>query len=136
MLNRFVYWFWFGLGLSILPIAISCWILCAQHPELSFEQNLINSITKGELLIVCSAILGVNIGDLFREETIERDKALKFSLVGASVIMALFTGGVYIGIATSSKPLSSSLIAYTSLCMLGVTLIICVCSICLVKTRS
>lgn len=136
MLNRFVYWFWFGLGLSILPISISCWILCAIHPEFSFIENLTNSISKGELLIVCTAILGVNIGDLFRDETQERWKLFKFSLVGASIIIALFTGGIYITVATSSQNLSTSLIANTSIVLFIVTICICISSILLPKSRT
>jgi len=136
MLTRLVYWVLFGLSLALLPIAISCWILCASHTELTFFENLTNCITKGELLIVCTAVLGVNIGDLFKEDTAKRFQLLKFSLFGLSTILALFTGGIYVGIATDTKPLAPEMIAETSLSMLAATIIICISSLSIPKLRS
>lgn len=133
MLNRFVYWLWFGLGLSILPIGISFWILCATNPNLSYTENFSSSICKGELLIICTAILGVNIGDLFREPNHPKWNPLKFSLVGASILVSIFAGAIYIYTSVSKEPMSKYLITNTSIILLVVSLVICISSILLPK---
>lgn len=132
---RFVYWFWFGLGLAILPLAISCWYINAINPDKTFYLNLIHTLSNGELLIICCAILGVNIGDLFRDETIEKWKFFKFSFLGASFLTALFCVGIYISISTTREVLSQKLITNTSIILLFVTIIVCLCSLLLPKIK-
>ncbi|MGA9407397.1 MAG: hypothetical protein WBW71_09730, partial [Bacteroidota bacterium] len=72
--NRFNYWIWFGLVLTALPLIVAVWIVIGESAQ---ETTIIVAfkgvISRGELLLVCLSILGANLGDLFKDECLNKN---------------------------------------------------------------
>ena len=124
--ERLIYWLFFGLALAILPVLITFTIIMLQHPAYTLFHGWAESISKGELLIISSALLGINLGDLSREPPAPSFRLFHFFLIGVSVVLAMFTVAVYVFISTTSKPPDSEVLANLSGALLILTSGICV----------
>jgi hypothetical protein len=98
----------------------------------SLATNVIHSISKGELLLVCMSILGVNIGELLKEDT--RLYKTKISLIASSFFIGLFTTYSFAEISTNNQ-ISSAAVASTSFWTFIATILICLGSILLPKIK-
>ena len=89
-LRSFNHWFIFGLILSLLPLLFSTWRLCGNSsPPLSWIDATKLVTLRGELLLVCVALLGGVIGELVKEDS--DWKIFRYWLIGASLVLALFS---------------------------------------------
>lgn len=103
LVERFIYWIFFGLIMAILPVLISFTITILVKPHDYLFNDWIEAVSKGELFIICSALLGVNLGDLSREAPSRRFKLFHFLLVAISVILAMFTLALFVFITNAGK---------------------------------
>jgi uncharacterized membrane protein len=82
------YWLWFGLILTTIPIIFTYWKLRGvRHTEPSYC-TLVSVLSNGELLLVCLALLGANLGDLFRDQAINKNAG--FTLLAMTFVLCLF----------------------------------------------
>ena len=114
LIERFIYWIFFGLILAILPVLISFMISIIVEPKNYLFNDWIEAVSKGELFIICSALLGINLGDLSREAPSPWFKLFHFLLVAFSVILAMFTLAIFVFI-TNAKAGTVSHEAITNL---------------------
>jgi len=124
------HWFWFGLIITIAPIIFGIWKLKGIETQLSIWGAFAKVIQNGELLLVCMALLGVNIGELIKEET--EWKKVMTALIGFSIIMSLFVTYSFAEINVSSN-MDTDYVVTTSRTLFLSTLGICIASIILPK---
>jgi len=119
--------------MSVLPILISWYVVCYMNDKTP-AYNLISILSKGELLIICSTILGVNIGELSTDSVQLRWKPLKIVLVALSIILSLFTLGAYVAVTVLADK-TNGMALDSSIVFLLATIVICVSSIALPKAE-
>ena len=133
MVNRILYWFWFGLSLSLFPVVLTFWKLNGINQSTSWLENLSQAISSGQLLLVCMSILGVNIGELLQTNT--NWKKMQLSLTASSFFIALFTTYSFAEINTNPE-ISLGYTVSTSFWMLFATVSVCLSSFMLPKSES
>ncbi len=87
-LTKLSHWLWFGLLLSLLPIAFNIWMLLSKN-QLQYIETFEKAISHGELLLICMSTIGVALGELIVKET--DWKIAKIQIAGFTVLLALFT---------------------------------------------
>nr|WP_294996009.1 hypothetical protein [uncultured Sediminibacterium sp.] len=124
--GRIHYWLWFGLILTSLPLILTYWKLRGiAVPTTSWIDTFKEVVSRGELLLVCLSLLGVNLGDLFREKC--NDETTGFTLLAATFILCLFA--IYsFGEINTNGNLDKSYALNTSL----VVFLCCIC-VCLIS---
>ncbi len=124
--NRFNYWIWFGLVLTALPLIVAVWIVIGESAQ---ETTIIVAfkgvISRGELLLVCLSILGANLGDLFKDECL--NKNLGLMLKALSFILSLLAISSF-GVINTNSNFSKDIIWTTSVWMFYCSVAICLVS--------
>jgi hypothetical protein len=120
------YWLWFGLILTTLPLVLTFWKLRGvASPETTWYDTFKLVIARGELLLVCLSLLGVNLGDLFKDEYPNRTTG--FTLMGATIFLSLFAVYAFGEINTNAN------IDKDFACNTSILMFVCSVAICLVS---
>ena len=120
------YWLWFGLILTTLPLALTFWKLRGVAiPEVTGYDTFQLVIARGELLLVCLSLLGVNLGDLFKDECANRTTG--FTLVGATIFLCLFAVYAF-GEINTNLNIDKNFACNTSIIMFICSVVICLVS--------
>ncbi len=124
--GRLHYWVWFGLILTTLPLILTFWKLRGiAPPNTNWYETFKLVISRGELLLVCLSLLGVNLGDLFKDEC--SNKTTGFTLVGATIFLCLFAVYSFGEINTNSS-IDKDFASNTSIIMFVCSVAICLVS--------
>lgn len=125
--GRIHYWLWFGLVLTTLPLILTFWKLrgvCSN--DKAMMDTFKEVVSRGELLLVCLSLLGVNLGDLFKEEC--NDKTTGFTLLATTFILCLFAIYSFGEINTNSN-LDKNYALTTSIVIFLCSIVVCLISI-------
>lgn len=130
-LKNLIHWGLFSLLISLTPLLFGGWKAFGDIPNANIKLVILKVISNGELLLICMALLAVNIGDLIKEKT-EWVKLLQV-LIGFSIFLSLFIALAFAEI-NSNKTISPEKIRTTSFTFFISTVIICLSSILLPKS--
>ena len=130
-LKNLIHWGLFSLLISLTPLLFGGWKAIGDIPNATFNLVILKVISNGELLLICMALLAVNIGDLIKEKT-EWIKSMQV-LIGFSIFLSLFIALAFAEI-NSNETVSKEKICTTSFTFFISTVIICVSSILLPKS--
>ena len=119
------YWLWFGLILTTLPLVLTFWKLRGVAPETSWHDTFKLVIARGELLLVCLALLGANLGDLFKDECSNRTTG--FTFMGATIFLCLFAVYAF-GEINTNMNIDKDFACTTSIIMFICSVVICIIS--------
>jgi len=131
LIKDLLHWGLFRLAISLTPLIFGIWKAFGTIENASFSLALGKVISNGELLLICIALLAVNIGDLIKEKT--EWKKLMITFTGCSIFLALFMALVFAEINNNSS-IKSDYILSTSKNFFISTIIVCISSILLPKT--
>lgn len=124
--GKFHYWLWFGLALTTLPLILTFWKLRGVAIlETTWKTTFVTVISRGELLLVCLSLLGANLGDLVKDECV--NKLTGFTLKGATIFLCLFA--VYsFGEINTNTEINIDFAYNTSITMFICSVVICLIS--------
>lgn len=98
--SRFQYWIWFGLLFTIFPIFFTIWKLRGVAPDsTTLSMTFKSVIARGELMLVSLSILGANMGDLFKDECL--NKTSGYTVQAVTFLLSLFAIGSFSEINTN-----------------------------------
>lgn len=93
-LKTLSYWLLFSLLMSLAPMALNVYLLQSSSGNLLFSDAIVSVLSGGELLILCLALLGASIGELFRNA--DRNRILPVWVLGLAVLIFMFAAGFFV----------------------------------------
>jgi hypothetical protein len=120
-----VYWTWFALGVSLLPLLFRVWHLFGNGDSKSLIEACHEAFLDGDLMLICMALVGGNIAELINGNT--RHQSTRAILVGSCLLLTIWTGLIYSDVAEGNQ--SASKVFSVSMSTLLATVLICISSL-------